>query len=390
MDRKYKLRNFGFAEVNGKIYFSVLFFSGLVELDIKTGRIDAIYQFPRYKIERCWLYSKVVQAGNKLVFVPDRSDQIAVFNIDTHKFQVVDLDAEFVGQNKSYYRCICHHQKFIYMFPSKAKCIIRYDWELNEVKYIGKEIFETNNDENYLRQQYEVVNGKLYMPFTDRNNILVFDLEKETIDILALEKGEGWSTINCIDNVMWMSSWRSNEIYKWDLKTQEIHKYNFPYEMNTGIYKFAFSYAAENKIFYFPVTGNKIISFDCILGKTDYAFESDIITDEPLSTYNLQKSEKGVFSTQAEAEEIFEYSFKKGKLQKCSYVKYDYEFNCKKIDAYFLLGPFGAGTERKKQDLRDLIKIVSASEGRLRDNKEMDKQESDAGYQIYAALREIR
>ena len=161
---------------------------------------------------------------------------------------------------------------------------------MNKVKYIGKEIFEANDDENYLRQQYEIVNGKLYMPFTDRNNILVFDLEKEAIDILMLEKGEGWSTIDYIDNVMWMAAWKSNEIYKWDLRTHEVIKYDFPYEMNTGKYKFAFSYVAGKKIFYFPVTGDKIISFDYISGRIDCAIESGIITDEPLSTYSLLKS----------------------------------------------------------------------------------------------------
>lgn len=385
MHRKYKLRNFGFVEINGKIYFSNLFFNGLVELDIKTGRIDAIYQFPNYGRRICWLYSKVVQVGEVLVFAPDWSEQIALFDTNTHKFQTINLDKNLVGERKPYFRCVYFYKGYLYMFPSKAKCILRYDLDRKEIRYLGRDIFEQNDDENYLRQQYEVINGKLFMPFTDRSNILSFDLETENIEVLRLENETGWSTINYIDETIWMSSWRNNEIYKWDLKTQEVSKFNkFPRELKTGEYKFAFSCVLENKIFYFPVDGNMIVAFDRLLDATECAIKNKMNVGEPITTYNVCNSNGRIFIVLAGIEEICECYLEQGNLRKCNYIKYDCEFNNKIIDKYLLLGMSGRKVEQNHEDLNDFIGVISISEDKSKSS--LEKHKASVGKKIYSIL----
>ena len=233
MNRLYKLRSLGYAEVNGEIWFPNRYFNALVKVNKTSGEVHLVNKFPNYDIRQRGLYTSVCYVGGKLVFIPGQSNEILSYDVKTEEYVSVELDIQKVGKDKWYFWNAYVYHQYVYMLPRKSKCIVRYDILENSVKYLenalNKIISSFSEGTPCFVGQFEIVEGKIYMPFEKINAVAIFNLESEEIDIKYLDIENGCSTINYVEGNFYMASCDFPIIYKWNKGENTIKKFDaFP------------------------------------------------------------------------------------------------------------------------------------------------------------------
>lgn len=267
MNRLYKLRTHGFVEINDDIWFPNIEFNALMKINKLTGELQIVDKFPHYDIHCQWLYSTVYRVKDKLVFIPCASDEIAIYDIPTGKMDVTVLDRKILGEQKPNFASAYVYKQYVYMFPVRAKRMVRYDVEKNLVSYLENDlnsvIGNLPKNATCFYQQYEVVDKKIYIPFAELNAVGIFDIDDESFDIKYLNIKGGCATINYAEQYFYLTSWKEAKIYRWNKETGEIKTYtNFPKEFAGGELTFSFAFFMEDKLLLFPHFGNMVISFD--------------------------------------------------------------------------------------------------------------------------------
>ncbi len=226
MDEIYKSRAFGYAEVENAIWFSNVYFNGLEKINKTTGKIEILMKFPNYDIWRQCQHSYVVCVGQKLIFVPFRSRYIISYDIKTNEFMSVALKLSKTGKTDLYYFGACVCEQYVYMFPVKARCIIRYDVRKNVIKYLDDlSVIVENISENSIRfmLQYEIVDGKVFLPFTGLNAMAVFNLCDEKIEIQPLDIDGGCSAVCHCKSVFFS---KTRKIHSFETVSWQDYYYN--------------------------------------------------------------------------------------------------------------------------------------------------------------------
>lgn len=366
MNMLYNLRCLGYVEIDDNIWFSNLYFNALIKLDKLTGQIEIIDKFPNYEIDQVWLYSTVCHINNLLVFVPFRSTEIVVYNIKTEKFISVALDLTKVGKRERYFASAYIYGNYIYMFPVEAKCIIRYDVQLNSIKYLENGLIDVRSTlpktTECFALQFEIIGKKIYIPFAELNAIAIFNLEKETIDIQYLNITGGCSTINYFEGYFYMASWKQCKIYRWNNETEEIIEYvDFPKEFTSGDYMFSSACSMKDRIFFLPIQGNMIISFEI---KSKKLYEEKRISNlnyEEWNTFFCEKGSDKVIIWIAGEENLFVLDYSEEKLQIKPYFQQKSVCNKRYICDFFIeYGCFNVIFENEK-DLYQYIEVISNS-----------------------------
>lgn len=296
MGKLYDLRCYGFVEIEDSVFFSNLYFNGIVELNKVTGRIHNLYRFKEYGVRTSYLYSTVCRVDNCLVFVPNRSDKIAVFDLTTLEISYFQLDSEKIGRKHPYFRGAYEYRDFVYMFPSKASYIVKFEVKSGVVKYIQIVENKTSDDMVLFRQEYEIIRDKVYIPFAQKGSVCIFDLLTDTFRIVDLGIKQGFSTINYANGTIWMSLWEEFGIIEWDEESGMIKEYrDFPEKIEKGEYTFSYSEVIGNQIIYFPQQCNMIVSLDILTRKTSCVSILDNWKDSTLMTFCGMKSSQGLY-----------------------------------------------------------------------------------------------
>lgn len=358
MKNKYKLRSYGLAVYGDYFYFPNGFFNGIIKMNRTDGKIEGIYRFEGYSKIAVWLHSKVLRVDNILFFSPDFAKDIVLFDMKHETFEKYAADTTLMGENIPYFRILYHYKNVVYMFPCRARCILKYDIKNKKISYLeaGSPIWD--EDEGYFRQQYEVVGHKLFIPFSHRNEVMIFDLETERIQVVTLGKTAGWTTIHYVNGYMWMSAGREKTVCRWDMRTNEVEEFHFDSDkMVIGPYLFANSYAIDSYLLYFPIDGNTVMLFDTHLGEAVDFYELEKEADEDMSFYWGDKKDNCVYAMLNGNEEISKFYIVDGKIRKEQYVQFDYEYNCQAIDEYLLLSQ-GIAYEQKEGDLEKYLDMI--------------------------------
>ena len=191
MDTLYKLRCLGYVEIEDSIWFANLYFNALIKLNKATGQIERMEKFPNYGVYEYFLYSTVYYVDGFLVFIPNNSEEIAAYHVETRKFISTALDHNYVGRKKTYFVNACVHRHYVYMFPTGSQCIVRYDVQNHTVKYLENSLsalIRTMPDTWYcFYQQFDEIDKRIYLPFLELNAVAVFDIQNESVEIRYLD-----------------------------------------------------------------------------------------------------------------------------------------------------------------------------------------------------------
>lgn len=339
MDRLYKLRNQGYVEINGEIWFANLDFNALVKINKASGRIQIIDKFPNFDIMSGWLYATVCYVDEQLVFVPLGSDEIVTYDLREKEFVSVALDKGKIGNKKGYFANAYVSGNYVYMFPAGAKCIVKYDVTGQKIDYLTNCLNAVENvftsDDFYFYQEFEVVDEKIYIPFLGLNAIGIFDIRDENMEIKYLDIDGGCSTIIFIGGYFYLASTKAKKIYRWDAKTGEIHMYDiFPQEFIGGEegYLFIGGCKIMDGLFLFPAFGNMIIFFEPDSGKICEIQRIDDGDRRNLHTYFVNKKENYILMKNMEV--MCSFYYEEGRLSSYPYCYMDDSYNKREINRF--------------------------------------------------------
>lgn len=363
MNKLYELKCYGFTEIEDRVFFPDLYFNGIVELNKITGKIQNLYRFMEYGVRTSYLYSTVSRVGNCLVFVPNRSDKIATFDLFSLEISYVQLDNEKLGKEHPYFRSACEYNNFVYMFPSKASYIVKFDVKSGVVNYIQIEVNRISDDRVLFRQEYEIIRNKVYIPFAEKGSVCIFDLITDTFKIVDLGIKQGFSTINYVEGRIWMSLWEDFGIIEWNEESGTIREYrDFPEKIEKGKYTFSYSEIIGNQIIYFPQQCNMIISLDIMTGKISCVRVLDSWKDSTLMTFCGKKNAEGFYVVVSYEKDILSImETKDGKICMKPYFEVNDDFNKSMIKKY-IMAEGGYFFMEPYQNLQTFLNMVEHEE----------------------------
>lgn len=262
MNGLYELKSFGAVKINNEIWFPNRFFNALIKMDTKSGKIQEIKKFPNYEVGNAFLYMTVLHVYGKLIFVPGSSEEIISYCVETGEFVSVCMDLKIIGKEKLYFWNAYVNEQYVYMFPRKAKCIVKYNVLDNSVVYLDEIICTLPENTPCFSAQFDIVNGKVYIPFVELNAVAVFDVKDESIDIKYMNIEGGCTTINYVDGYFYLASFKNSCIYRWEINSGEIKTYNIfndKIKLSSSVI-FFYAHRVKKRLFYYSVDGNTVIS----------------------------------------------------------------------------------------------------------------------------------
>lgn len=349
-------------EIDDEIWFPNLNFNALMKINKLTGRLEIVDKFPSYGFLERHLYSTVCHVNGQLVFVPSCSEEIVSYHLETQKFISTPLDNEFIGEKKYYFGNAYVYKQYVYMFPTGAKCIVRYDVVKQTVTYLENDVStfirEIPETLSCFYQQFEVIDQRVYIPFLEVNAVAIFDLKDESAEIKYLNIEGGCSTINYINGYFYLASFRSPKIYRWNDKTGEIQAYqSFP-DGFEGEKLFIGAYRAKDSLIFFPGRSNMIILFSVLSGKIREVQRFSNPDCESVVTYFVQKNEIEHTMLTAEMDAINCFAYEEHSLKMKPYCQIDKAYNKKQIDKFLMWG--------EKKDLEKYIMNILENGGAVR------------------------
>ena len=366
MNWKYKLRSFGYAEIGDDIWFPNLFYNALIRLKKATGRIEIIGKFPNYEIDHGWLYSGVCHVDKYLVFIPNQSKEIVSYDMNSKKFVSTALDLDHIGNKKTYFVSAYVHGHYVYMFPTGAMCMVRYNIRDHSVKYLDNDLsalIHTMPKTSYcLYQQFEILEEKIYFPFLELNAVAVFSPKDESIEIKYLDVEGGCSTINYAGGFFYLASWNRPEIYRWNIDTGEVRTYPvFPKEI-VGGHIFLCACNIGDTLVYFPEQSDILISFSTKTGKLRKLQSVSYDDEEPIKTYFAQKEGKTYHILTADRKFINCFFYESEQFHIEPLFQLDDLYNEKKIDDFWMLQKYYAGHPEGEDTLKEYMDLLIRKE----------------------------
>lgn len=387
MNTLYKLRCLGYAEVGDDIWFSNLNFNALMKLNKSSGRLQIVDTFPHYEIQRNWLYSTVHYINGQLIFIPCNSEEIAAYDIQSKEYSFTALRQDYLGKEGGHFLSLYAYGHYLYLFPARARCIVRYDVIDHSVKYLENELREVTVDfpeKTICFSRYEIVDEKICMPFLELNAVAVFDVRKESLEVKYLDIPGGCSTINYVNGKFYLASYERSEIYCWEEDTGKVKVYDeFPEGFRTGGEAFLYTYCTGNRLFLFPLLSNMIVSFDFDTGKIYEEQRVNSVDQETWNTWFVKTDGKVNTILLEERRDICSVCFRDGKLDIDPYFEQNALYNQRQISSYLLQHGYYDYYIENKGSLEDYLEILSDAEKSM---TAADKRDN-CGRNIYDALK---
>lgn len=355
----FKLRYYGYVEINDDIWFANQFFNALIKLNKLTGKIQIVDKFPDYEIGCIGLYSTVLRVDENLIFVPNKSEKIVAFNIKTKKFSIAPLDLDKVGKKEFYFLNAYVYKQYVYMFPVEADCLIRYNVVENTIKYIFfPNAISVLKLKIYFIKQYEVIDKKIYIPFAELNAIAIFNPQNEDLRIVYLNIEGGCSSINYLEGYFYLAASKTAKIYQWDEDTGEIKIYDdFPGRFEADGYIFLDTCVIEGGIFFFPFFSNMIISFD-ISSKIIYEQKQIYNVKDECKVYFAKKIRDVYYVLSADMDDLCILKYRDQKIELKPIYMQDNTYNRKEIGEFLLTNKYYDSFVESENTLEQYIDLL--------------------------------
>lgn len=201
---------------DGILWMSEYYFNGLVKMDINTGEIIYVTEFPRESFEKKELHIGAVCFDSNIVFTPYVGTKIHIFNKKSRNFEVVCAPEEY-GLWYSKPICIGNNVFLI----SECGYIIRFNIPSKNLMVMEKisRVFKT-----FLKEEGNV--GR----YVDQTRLiaqsgrrcLIIDIENETAQMLDVSCNEAIEYLIGVDGEkLFFTLMSSTSILDYDLNTNE-------------------------------------------------------------------------------------------------------------------------------------------------------------------------
>ena len=215
--------NFSAAQiVNRTVYFSLVRCNGLFAYDIdrKRTRFISFFEGDPLNIKGAHLFS--VKYGDKILFIPYEAKRISVLNLENESLSYIEINKDkpgtffngFVNKDELWLipQCLEKHND-----SHKNICVLNLkDFTIEEKHVI------TETGLNLMRSFFSLGacsnKNKLYVAVYGTNNVISVDMDvPENIEVINLSNCEGISTVDYIDDSLWVSEVTCGDIKNYDL-----------------------------------------------------------------------------------------------------------------------------------------------------------------------------
>lgn len=285
--RKYKLwmKDIVFDEEN--IIFSSGQFNGLFRAGIYGGEAEFIDFFPNDPRLQPRLHGDAFRYKDEILFLPDLSDYITLYNIAQKDFTCMRFPVEDENPALEYWPKVdvgILVDSCVYAFGSKYPCVVCYNFETKQLKIYdeGIERFEMYGygykaeTVFFSRDIYRVQNSIFVRSYT--NNVIVeFDIKTKRFDF---HRVENQSLSNFYDEAdkIWLLKEEEAAVYAWNKYDGLVQRLELKRKVEEVGQNFQCHIFFKNKIWFFPYLSGSIMIVDAKSGKSVMVdlFETDM------------------------------------------------------------------------------------------------------------------
>lgn len=204
-------------EYKGELWFVERTFNAVFRLDKETGNIRYECSIPQSELLEERIYSKIVDCGEELCFVPVSAEDLWIYHTVTKEWRSIS----FLGladkmQRTKFYQAFIHNE-YLYMLGDQLPFVIRVDIHKSTWKKIPYDKENRIQYRCYTRTGCVRLGAKVYVVSANSHHVLEFDMDSE--EIIWHEVGgdsKRYSGIAYDGTQFWLSPSRNTGIAKWD------------------------------------------------------------------------------------------------------------------------------------------------------------------------------
>lgn len=239
--------------------------NGLFEVDMKTGKCEFLDIFEEQPIQKKRLHSCAKWIEDKIYFIPDSANKIAVYNLNNRKLESISIPKPnenlytFYKKNYNFIDAL-EYKGYLWLLPCTYPGVLKLDIQTNEIEIINGWI---NDIEYYFRAKICLQNNKIIIPNGIGNEVFIFDLETEKGKIINIgSQNNGNMCVRKIRDKYWFAPRSPGAIISWNIVTNEIKEYeNYPEDFEMGKITFSNIYSYREDIVFSPANANKGLVF---------------------------------------------------------------------------------------------------------------------------------
>lgn len=250
------------------IYFSNARYNGLFFLDKKTFNVSYIRDFPGEKIAAVNLHRRIIRIDENYYFLPFLGTGLSVWNRSDNSMQFYSI-RNFIGDGWGGSSESFLIDGKIWIFPiSLGQPLICFNVENKEFEEHGwwnKAVLDFGKiKEGKLSIRSAInIDGEIYFVIIGEKYIFKMNVAEQKIEIYELRQDDDPQTISCIDHCLWFTSWKSNDIFAWDMNTHAERKYNDKIDRTNTDHKYLTKIVKyKSRILGIPRFGKRPFHFD--------------------------------------------------------------------------------------------------------------------------------
>ena len=245
-----ELFKFGYSHYEGNSIWCTAFHDPhLYKIDLETKRIEQVTTILE-ETDNLRNYINFLVYKNNFIFIPDGEDCIIIMNRDTFQKERYDLTKSnldektksnivfFISSNNmNWFVNGIINNDILYIFGTKYDGIVKFDLINKKSSLINDYLKDLKiNSPNVIRSIYHYVefDNKLYIPFTNTNAVLEFSLSDESTKIHYVGSvNQRYISCALSDGDIWLVPFlNSEQIIKWNPKTNNIKEFDVPIDRN--------------------------------------------------------------------------------------------------------------------------------------------------------------
>lgn len=257
--RKYKLWMQDIVFTDDFMFFSSGQFNGLFRTSIHSGEAEFVGFFPNDSKIQARLHSDAFQYKDEILFLPDLSDYITLYNIKKNdfvcmKFPVESSDPAMKFIPKTVMGILCG--SCVYAFGGKYPCIVCYDFETRQLK-VYDEGLETYKRYGYKEGMFFFspnvcrMNNKIFIG-TNTDDVIV-EFNPETGKSTFYHVGKLLSNVLCSESDrIWLLEKSAKCIYAWNTHDGILQSLEIKGDLKRAQQDYKCSAVLGNEIWFFP------------------------------------------------------------------------------------------------------------------------------------------
>ena len=241
--------------VKDTLFYSENNFNSLSCIDLTSGKVNIISDFPEEKSSQDWLHRKALTYKEKIIFLPEKAHNIHVYDLNNHKFETLPLKR--VRNSNSLFCDGFVEDGLLWLFPRiLEQPILVIDIEN---KRIADEIFVLQeikvDPKTELFTKLIKIDQYVYLVTLLDNKIVKFDTSQRSMEYFSFE-GERFYSVFSVNNDIWIGGCTQQYLYQWEPETNVLTKHKVD-DLNSDKGTFVVVCDKKKNIYFVSTFGRK-------------------------------------------------------------------------------------------------------------------------------------